>query len=51
MADPKQQIIDQVRQQAALQNARALVEVGERGVHDVGRDIAYEPSADVYSAM
>ena len=27
MADPKQQIMDQVRQQAALGNARALVEV------------------------
>ena len=27
MADPKQQIMDQVRQQAALSNARALVEV------------------------
>lgn len=27
MADPKQQILDQLRQQAALQNARALVEV------------------------
>ncbi|KAF2481773.1 Tim10/DDP family zinc finger-domain-containing protein [Neohortaea acidophila] len=26
MADPKQQILDQLRQQAALQNARALVE-------------------------
>ncbi|KXL50120.1 hypothetical protein M433DRAFT_141377 [Acidomyces richmondensis BFW] len=26
MADPKQQIMDQVRQQAALANARALVE-------------------------
>lgn len=27
MSDAKQQIMDQVRQQAALQNARALVEV------------------------
>jgi hypothetical protein len=27
MADPKQQIISQIQQQAALSNARALVEV------------------------
>jgi len=27
MADPKQAIMDQVRQQAALSNARALIDV------------------------
>ena len=37
MADPKQQIMDQVRQQAALSNARALVDV-------CGQDIKHRSS-------
>jgi hypothetical protein len=34
MSDAKQQLMDQVRQQAAIQNARALVDVRQEVQHE-----------------